>query len=102
MEKISLARLAWSLHVTLNTAMDLRRIVPLALRATGNDHYMQHTSQILADVARGQPLLVAFAHSGAFPGEFLDSLAVAEESGQTVESMDRWSKVVKEAGLRIE
>jgi type II secretory pathway component PulF len=95
-EKISLARLAWALHVTLNTAMDLRRVVPLALRATGNDHYICHTDLIVADVAAGQPLHVALAHSGAFPGEFLDALAVAEESGQTVESMDRLSKRYEE------
>ena len=95
-EKIALARLAWALHVTLNTAMDLRRAVPLALRATGNDYYLRHADQIVADVAAGQPLYVALAHSGAFPGEFLDALAVAEESGQTVESMDRLSRRYEE------
>jgi type II secretory pathway component PulF len=61
------------------------------LRATGNDHYIRHTNQIQADVTAGEPLHVAFARSGALPSEFLDALAAAEESGQTVESMGRLS-----------
>lgn len=95
-EKIALSRLAWALHLTMNTSMDLRRIVPLALRATGNDHYVRHADQIVADVAAGQPLTVAFARSRVFPLEFLDALEVAEESGQTVESMERLSKRYEE------
>lgn len=92
MEKLCLARLAWVLHLTLNVEMDLRRLVPLSLRATGNDYYIRHTKQIVADIESGMPLHTAFAHAGAFPLEFLDPLAVAEESGQIVESMSRLSR----------
>jgi type IV pilus assembly protein PilC len=76
--------------------MDLRRVVPLALRATGNDHYIQHSDQIVADIAAGQPIHVAFAGSRAFPIEFLDALEVAEESGSLVESMGRLSNRYEE------
>jgi type IV pilus assembly protein PilC len=96
LEKIALSRLTWAMHLTMNTSMDLRRVVPLTLRATGNDHYIRHTDQIVADVASGQPVHVAFAASRAFPLEFLDALEVAEESGQTVESMGRLSKRYEE------
>jgi type IV pilus assembly protein PilC len=96
LQRIYLARLAWALHLTLNVAMDFRRLVPLALRATGNDYYIRHTDQITRDVAAGQPLHVAFAASGAFPTDFLDALAVAEESGELVESMDRLSRRYEE------
>jgi type IV pilus assembly protein PilC len=95
-EKICLSRLAWALHLTLNTSMDLRRVVPLVLRATGNDHYIRHADQIVVDIAAGHPIHIAFARSGAFPVEFLDALAVAEESGQTVESRERLSKRYEE------
>lgn len=95
-EKLALARMAWVLHLTLNVAMDLRRIVPQALRATGNDYYLRHEQAIVADVASGEPLHVAFSRTGAFPGDFIDSLAVAEESGRIVESMDRLSKRYEE------
>jgi type II secretory pathway component PulF len=96
LEMICLSRLAWALHLTMNTSMDLRRMVPLVLRATGNDHYVRHTDQIVANVAAGHPLHLAFARSGAFPLDFVDAMEVAEESGQTVESMERLSKRYEE------
>lgn len=96
LERIALARLAWALHLTLNVEMDLRRIVPLALRTTGNDFYAQHTDQIVKDVASGDPLHVAFARSRAFPAHFIDALTVAEESGRIVESMERLSNRYEE------
>jgi type II secretory pathway component PulF len=97
LEKIALARLAWALHLTMNVEMDLRRLVPLVLRATGSDYYIRHSDQIVADVAAGHSLYIAFGRSGAFPPSFIDTLAVAEESGQIVESMDRLSKQYEDA-----
>ncbi len=91
LERIALARLAWALHLMLNVQMDLRRIVPLALRTTGSDYYIQHTNQIVSDVGRGDPLHLAFYRTGAFPAGFIDALTVAEESGRIVESMERLS-----------
>jgi type II secretory pathway component PulF len=96
LQKIALARLTWALHLALNVEMDMRRLVPLVLRATGNDYYIRHTGQVVADVAAGHPLHVALGRSGAFPGHFLDALAVAEESGRTVESMERLSQRYEE------
>lgn len=91
-QRISLARISWTLHLLLNVEMDLRQMVPLVLRSTGNDFYIRHTDQMVADVAAGNPLYVAFAQTGAFPPDFLDALAAAEESGQISESMDRLAK----------
>ena len=96
LEKIALARLSWAMHLTLNVEMDLRRLIPLVLRASGSDYYIRHTDQIVSDVASGHPMYLAFARSGAFPPDFLDALAVAEESGRLVESMDRLSKQYEE------
>ncbi len=102
LQRIALARLAWALHLTLNVEMDLRRIIPLALRTTGTDYYIQHTDQIVNDVVHGDPIHVAFSHAGVFPGEFVDALAVAEESGRIVESMERLSnRYEEEAELAI-
>jgi type IV pilus assembly protein PilC len=96
LRKIALARLTWALHLALNVEMDLRRVVPLVLRATGNDYYVQHSDQVVADIVDGHPMHVAFGRTGAFPADFLDALAVAEESGRIVESMDRLSKRYEE------
>ncbi len=96
LEKLALARLAWVLHLTMNVAMDLRRVMPLVLRATRSDFYIRHTDQVVADVAAGMPIHEALAATGAFPDDFLDALAVAHESGQIVESMDRLSNRYEE------
>jgi type IV pilus assembly protein PilC len=89
MEKLALSRLAWALQLTMNVEMDMRRVVALALRATGNDYYIRHTDRVVAAVAKGKPLAQALGLTGAFPANFIDALAVGEESGQIVESMGR-------------
>jgi type IV pilus assembly protein PilC len=102
LEKIALARISWALHLMLNVDMDLRRVVPLALRTTGSDHYAQHSDRIVADIGRGDPLHLAFSRTHAFPAEFVDALTVAEESGRTVESMERLSdRYQEEAELAV-
>jgi type IV pilus assembly protein PilC len=92
LEKLALARLTWVLQLTLNVEMDLRRMVPLALRATGNDYYIRHTDQVVKDIGAGRTLYEALVVTGAFRGDFLDALQVAESSGQMVESMERLSQ----------
>jgi type IV pilus assembly protein PilC len=96
LQRIALARVAWALHLTLNVDIGLRRIVPLALRSTANDYYIRHTDQIVNIVTAGEPLHVAFERSHAFPSEFIDALAAAEESGRIVESMERLSNRYEE------
>lgn len=95
-QKLCLARMAWTLHLLLNIEMDVRKVVPLALRSTGNDYYIRHTQQAVKDIASGQPLHLALAHTGAFPPHFLDALLTAEETGQISESMARLSKHYEE------
>lgn len=96
LEKLALARLTWVLHLTLNVAMDLRRVVTLVLRATGNDYYVRHTDQAVALVGAGRPLYEALGRTGAFPQQFIDALEVAEESGQMVEATARLSRRYEE------
>jgi type IV pilus assembly protein PilC len=89
LEKLALSRMAWALHLAMNVEMDLRRVVPLALRATGNDYYIRHTAAIVSSIGSGRPLVQALARTGAFPATLIDTLAVGEETGQIVESMER-------------
>ena len=96
LEKLALARLTWALHLVMNVEMDLRQVVPLVLRATGSDYYIQHTPEAVSLVAAGHPLHEAFAATGVFPEGFLEALEVAEESGAVVESMERLSKRYEE------
>jgi type IV pilus assembly protein PilC len=96
LERIALARLSWALHLTLNVAMDIRQLLPLSLRATNSDYYIQHTDQIIGDITQGNPIHVAFTRARVFPLDFLDAISVAEESGRLVESMDHVSSRYEE------
>ncbi len=92
LKTLAVARLAWVLHLTLNVEMDLRRVLPLALRSTGNDYYICHTESVVADVVGGYQIHEAFHRTGAFSPDFLDAMEIGEQSGQLVESMGRLSK----------
>jgi type IV pilus assembly protein PilC len=92
LQKIALARIAWALRLTMNVAMDLRKVAPVVLRAADNARFSRHAAFVAASVGRGEPLSKGFAATGVFPRQFLDHLEVAEESGTIVESMDRLSK----------
>jgi type II secretory pathway component PulF len=98
--RICLAQLTWAMHVTLNVEMDLRRLIPLVLRATGNDYYMRRSDQILAAIMAGQPLHVAFESTGVFPPAFIDAIQVGEESGELVETLGRLSHHYQEDAAR--
>jgi type II secretory pathway component PulF len=88
LETMALARLAWALHVTLNTGMDVRDALRLSLATTHNVLYTQHTPRVLNAISRGHDIHAAFSSTNVFPLEFLASVQVGEESGRLVESME--------------
>jgi type II secretory pathway component PulF len=87
LQTLALARLAWSLNVTMETGMDLRHAMALSLGSTHNARYTDHTERVVTQVARGHEIHETFAETGVFPREFLDTLEVGERSGRLPESM---------------
>jgi type II secretory pathway component PulF len=84
---LALARLAWSMNVTLNSGMDLRGALKMSLASTNNAVYTRHIDSVLAAVRRGDEIHEAFAETGDFPPDFLATIEVGEQSGRLVESM---------------
>ncbi len=93
---LALSRLAWSLHLTMNAGMNLRRSLALSLQSTHNACYTDHIPLIDAAILQGSTLHEAFRDAGGYPLEFLDALAVAEESGKVVEAMAVLSRQYRE------
>lgn len=93
---IALFRLTWTLHLTLNVEMDLRRSLPIALRSTGNDLYIAQTDRVVADITAGREIHEALRRTGVFPEDFLHMVEVAERSGRLVESMGHMSSQYEE------
>jgi type IV pilus assembly protein PilC len=87
LETIALARLAWAMHVTLNSGMELKNALRMSLASTQNVVYTRHIDRVLAAIRKGDEVHEAFRETGIFPLGFLDAVQVGEESGQLVESM---------------
>lgn len=91
LKTLALSRFAWAMHLVLDTPMDLRRALPLALETTGNDHFARHGRPVAQRIEQGQDIHTALTATGVFPADMLDAVAVGEQSGQLVESMGRLS-----------
>jgi len=92
LQTVALARLAWSMFLTMNAGMELRRSLRLSLRSTGCTRYMDQIGQIDREIAGGNSIFESFYAAGCFPPDFLDALQVGEHSGKLVESMARLSR----------
>ena len=102
LKTLALARLAWSMHLTMNAGMELRRALKLSLRSTRNALYVDQIPIIDVEILQGNTIHEAFAQAGSYPVDFLDALAVAEESGRIVETMEIVSRQYRErASLAI-
>jgi type II secretory pathway component PulF len=87
LQTLAISRLAWTMHLTMNTSMDVRRSLALSLRSTQNARYTDQIPTIDAEIVGGNSIHESFRVAGGYPADFLDTLAVGEESGQIVESM---------------
>ncbi|NOY28951.1 MAG: hypothetical protein GXP28_01885 [Planctomycetes bacterium] len=102
LKTLALSRFTWALQLVLDTPMDLRRALPLALEATGNDYYACEGPGVALRIEQGQSLHAALTAAGVFPVDLLDSIHVGEESGRLVETMERQSSEYQErAGIAI-
>lgn len=93
---MALARLAWSMHLTMNAGMELRRALRLSLKSTANARYIDCTERIDATIAGGNSIYEAFCKVKCFPPDFLDTIEVGEHSGRLVESMAHLSRQYRE------
>ena len=87
LQTVALARLAWSMHVTLDAGMEVRLALRMSLRSTQSARYIDQIPMIEKEVSKGNSIHEAFCRAGGYPLEFLDTLAVGEQSGKIVESM---------------
>ncbi|MHC4406078.1 MAG: type II secretion system F family protein [Planctomycetota bacterium] len=81
LNSLALARLSWSLHVTLSTGMDIRRAVLLSVRSARNARYTDGLKSIGRAIAAGDSVYEAFHATGVYPVDFLDAIQVGEQAG---------------------
>ncbi len=96
LETMALARLAWTLHLTLDAGMEITHAVRLSLESARNARYLDQIDQVEASIRSGNSLYDTFLETGAYPPEFLDTMRVGEQSGRVVESMAVLSRQYRE------
>jgi type II secretory pathway component PulF len=92
MRTLALARFAWALQLVLDTPMDLRKALPLALDATGNATYQDLGPRVARSIGQGATIHSALAETGEMPRELLEAIAVGEQTGMLAETMERQSR----------
>jgi type IV pilus assembly protein PilC len=100
LQTLALSRMAWALHLTMETSMDIRRSMELSLRSTRNARYTDSSDQIITDVTGGLEIHEALSRTGAYPNDFLDTLEVGERSGRLPESMKILSQQYQDKARR--
>jgi len=96
LQSLALARLAWSLHLTVKSGMDIRRAVRLSVRSTRNARYTSGLKSIDGRLGAGDSLFEAFVETYAYPDTFLDALNVGEETGKLDDAMARLARQYRE------
>ena len=95
-EKLCLGRFIWTFYITLEAGMEIRRAVRMSLKSTNHALYVDRITEIDRALAKGSSLLEAFGNAQCFPKEFLDALAVGEQSGRLSQTMENQSRQYQE------
>ena len=84
---LALARVAWALHLTMGAGMDVPRAMEISMAAARNAKFDDDSIALRRSLAQGASIAEAFRGLSGYPDEFLDSLAVGEQSGRLSESL---------------
>ncbi len=90
-QTMALARLSWTMSLSLDAGIDAPRAIRMALESTQNAYYTRHIDTAVARVMRGGQFHEALAGTGVFSSDFLTALQNAELSGTESESLSRMS-----------
>ena len=98
LEMLALSRFCWSMQLTLDTDMPLRRALDLAFRSTHNVRYTDQIEAVLLSVRQGHSLTDTLTDTRAFPRDFLESVHVGEQSGRLTDTFSVLADHYQEEG----
>ena len=96
LQTFALARVCWTLSLTLDSGLDALRSVKMSLKATQNDHFASRADIAVETIKSGGSMCDAYTKTGVFPDEFLQYVEMAEMSGSDAESLDHMAKMYDE------
>jgi type II secretory pathway component PulF len=95
----ALSRLTWTLSLALESGLDARRSLSLALASTQLPYYQDIAGDADEVVLRGGEFHEALRCRDRLPDEFLDSLAAAEHAGSAAEALEVLSRDYTERSI---
>jgi type II secretory pathway component PulF len=84
---LALSRVSWTLQLALDSGMEVRRALRLALAHSGHVKFADAAEPMVAVISRGRPIHEAMSQARVFPAAYIDAVAVGEESGRLVETL---------------
>jgi len=100
MQAFAIARFSWAFHLTQQSGMPMDKSLSASLKATGNGAFLDTTDLVCRNVREGETLTHSLTETKIFPREFLEIVAVAEESGTVPEQLHRLSPQFEEQAQR--
>jgi type IV pilus assembly protein PilC len=97
----ALHRFCVALRMTTEAALRADKVLHYSFRATANSAFWRGEDRAVGVAKKGGELHEALRASGApFPGEFVETVLVAEEAGEVSEVMERVAENYREEGAR--
>ncbi len=100
MRSFAIARFSWAYFLTQQSGMPVTRSLEASLKATSNGAFMNAIGPMCHDVRAGSSIVETFTESRLFPEDYLEMVAVAEESGTVPEALHRLSPQFEESARR--
>jgi len=93
---LALARMAWTMALTLGGGMEIRRLMRLALMSTQTQYFTRFIPQVDQELLRGEEIHDILRRTHSFPNDFLDVVETGEMAGTLTESMERLAEVYQD------
>ena len=100
MRSFAISRFSWCFALTQQAGMSIKPSLDCSLKATANGAFIMAQPLIWQELADGESFTDALTASKLFPGEYLQFVATAEETGTVPEQLDRMSHLFEEEAQR--
>lgn len=100
MRSFAIARFSWAFSLTQQTGMPVHRSLDASFRATSNGAFLKAAPHAIAAIKAGETLHTALMESRLFPEDYLETIDVAETSGQVPETLQRLSPQFEDQARR--
>jgi type IV pilus assembly protein PilC len=100
MRSFAISRFSWCFALTQQAGMSIKPSLECSLKATANGAFIMAQPLIWQELAEGETLADALTSSKLFPGEYLQFVATAEETGTVPEQLDRMSHLFEDDAQR--